>query len=255
MAVRDGTFGHLRPSIFEKLLWRAIIVALIIIGILLVRDHRWQVILDAGPFLLRGLKVSWLLTFASVGLGLPISIFLALLRLNGPPIIKQLAVGTIEVVRATPQLMLIFWVFFAVPAITGNKVPAWTAAIVSLTLIAAAYLAEVVRAGILSVPKIQIESGIATGLTRFQIVVYVVLPQAFRNMVPALIATIVLMFKITSLIYVVGITDFFRAVILVNNREFEPVALYTTLATGYFICCYALSWTVYRIDAKRAAGN
>jgi ABC-type amino acid transport system permease subunit len=77
-----------------------------------------------------------------------------------------------------------------------------------------------------------------------------VLPQALRNMVPALIATIVMMFKTTSLIYVVGITDFFRAVILINNREFEPVALYTTLAVGYFVCCWLLSWLVRRFDPK-----
>ncbi|HEX4892142.1 MAG TPA: ABC transporter permease subunit, partial [Hyphomicrobiaceae bacterium] len=139
---------------------------------------------------------------------------------------------------------------FAVPALTGSKVPAWTAAIVSLSLIAAAYLAEVIRAGIGSVPKIQVESGLVTGLTRSQILLSIVLPQAVRNMLPALLATLVMMFKITSLIYVVGITDFFRAVILINNREFEPVALYSTLAVGYFVCCSLLSWIVRRLDPK-----
>jgi ABC-type amino acid transport system permease subunit len=137
-----------------------------------------------------------------------------------------------------------------VPAFTGHKVPAWTAAIASLSLIAASYLAEVVRAGLASVPRIQIESGLATGLSRAQILLEIVLPQALRNMLPALIATIVMMFKITSLIYVVGITDFFRAVILINNREFEPVALYTTLAAGYFVCCSSLSWIIRRLDPK-----
>jgi ABC-type amino acid transport system permease subunit len=96
---------------------------------------------------------------------------------------------------------VIFWVFFAVPALTGHKVPAWTAAIISLSLIAASYLAEVMRAGILSVPGIQTESGLATGLTRAQIMLSIVLPQALRNMIPALIATVIMMFKITSLLW------------------------------------------------------
>jgi len=104
--------------------------------------------------------------------------------------------------------------------------PAWTAAIVSLSLIAASYLAEVVRAGVQSVPRIQTESGLVTGLTRVQIFSSIVLPQALRNMIPALIATLVMMFKTTSLIYVVGITDLFRAVILINNREFHGRALH-----------------------------
>jgi His/Glu/Gln/Arg/opine family amino acid ABC transporter permease subunit len=229
---------------------RAAVAATLLVLLFLLRGQRWEVVAASGPFLLKSLGVSWLLTFAAIGIGLPAGILLALLRTSGPPVLKQMAVGLIEVVRATPQLMIIFWVFFAAPAMTGHKVPAWTAAIASLSLVAASYLAEVVRAGLLSVPHIQTESGLTTGLTRSQIFFSIVLPQALRNMVPALIATIVMMFKTTSLIYVVGITDFFRAVILINNREFEPVALYTTLAVGYFVCCWLLSWLVRRFDPK-----
>ena len=96
----------------------------------------------------------------------------------------------------------------------------------------------------------QRESAYATGLSAAQAFTRIVLPQALRNMLPALIAHFVLMFKITSLVYVIGLIDFFRAVILVNNREFAPYALYTTLAVGYFVCCYALSWLVRRLDPK-----
>lgn len=250
MAVRDSTFGPVEPSALDRWVWRGTVAAVLAALAFLLRNQRWEVVLASGPFLLKSLGVSWLLTLASIGIGLPFGILLAIQRSSGPPVLKQIATGLIEVVRATPQLMVIFWVFFAVPAMTGHKVPAWTAAIVSLSLIAASYLAEVVRAGLASVPRIQIESGLATGLTRGQILGSIVLPQALRNMVPALIATLVMMFKITSLIYVVGITDFFRAVILINNREFEPVALYTTLAAGYFACCWLLSWLVRRFDPK-----
>ena len=252
MAVRESAFGTPRPAPWEVWGWRLFLALLAALAVWGVKDRNWDVVWNSSGFLLRSLGVSWLLTFAAIGIGLPLGILLAVLRTSGPPGLRHLAVAIIEVIRATPQLMVIFWVFFAVPAVSAQKVPPWTAAIVSLALIAAAYLAEVVRAGLGSVPRIQIESGLVTGLTRAQIFTSIVLPQALRNMVPALIATLVMMFKITSLIYVVGITDFFRAVILINNREFEPVALYTTLAVGYFICCYALSSVVRRMDPKYA---
>jgi His/Glu/Gln/Arg/opine family amino acid ABC transporter permease subunit len=248
MAVRGSAFGPVIPTAFDRWLWRVAITGVLLLVVILLRGQHWQVVIASGPFLLRSLGVSWLLTFTAIGIGLPAGVMLALLRTAGPPLLRQIAVGVIEVVRATPQLMVIFWIFFAVPAMTGQKVPAWTAAIISLSLIAASYLAEVVRAGIISVPIIQTESGLTTGLTRAQIFSSIVLPQALRNMIPALIATLVMMFKITSLIYVVGITDFFRAIILINNREFEPVALYSTLASGYFACCWLLSWIVRRLD-------
>jgi His/Glu/Gln/Arg/opine family amino acid ABC transporter permease subunit len=250
MAVRSSAFGPVEPTTSDRWLWRAAVGAMLVVGVVLLRQERWEVVVASGPFLLKSLGVSWLLTLAAIGIGLPAGILLALLRTSGPTPVRQIAVGVIEVVRATPQLMVIFWVFFAVPALTGHKVPAWTAAIISLSLIAASYLAEVMRAGILSVPGIQTESGLATGLTRAQIMLSIVLPQALRNMIPALIATVIMMFKITSLIYVVGITDFFRAVILINNREFEPIALYTTLAVGYFVCCWLLSLCVRWLDPK-----
>ena len=248
MAVREGTFGPAEPTALDRWLWRGLVAAGLLLLVWLVARERWEVVFASGAFLLKSLGVSWLLTVTSVAIGLPAGILLAVLRAGGPAVLRHLAVAIIELVRATPQLMVIFWVFFAVPAFTGHKVPAWTAAITSLSLIAASYLAEVVRAGLASVPRIQVESGLATGLSRAQILSTIVLPQALRNMLPALIATIVMMFKITSLIYVVGITDFFRAVILINNREFEPVALYTTLAAGYFICCSLLSWLIRSLD-------
>ncbi len=248
MAVTDGAFGPTQPTALEHWGWRIFIAVSVLLFAYLLRGQRWEVVAASSHFLLKSLGISWLLTIASIAIGLPTGIILAVLRKAGPIGLRQLATGIIEIIRATPQLMLIFWVFFAVPAVTGQKVPPWTAAIVSLSMIAAAYLAEVIRAGIGSVPVIQIESGLATGLTRSQILLSIVLPQALRNMLPALLATLVMMFKITSLIYVVGITDFFRAVILINNREFEPVVLYTTLAVGYFVCCSLLSWVLRRLD-------
>ncbi|MGE0725609.1 MAG: amino acid ABC transporter permease [Alphaproteobacteria bacterium] len=234
----------------KELLWRVgIAVALAALAWSL-RDLKWSVVWNAAPFLLRALGVSWLLTILSVAIGMVAGILLAALRLRGPPGLRHLAVGYIELIRATPQIMVIFWVFFSATPLTGVRLTAWPAAIIALSMIASAYLAEVIRAGLLSVPKIQHESAWSTGLSPIQAFVHVALPQALRNMVPALIAHIVMMFKITSLVYVIGLIDFFRATILVNNREFAPYELYVTMAAVYFVCCGALSLLVRRMDPK-----
>lgn len=227
----------------------------LICAAILVRDYRWSVVVEAAPLLLTGLWYSWVLTITSVLIGLPAGIVLALLRTRGRRWSRWLAGSIVEVIRAMPQLMVIFWVYFAIPSLTGVKIPSWPAAIISLSVIASAYLAEVVRGGLNAVPITLHESGYATGLSRFQIMVHIVIPQALRVMIPALISHIVMMFKITSLIYIVGITDFFRAVVLINNRVFEPVPLYIVLALGYFICCYALSLLVRRFDVEEATGS
>ena len=238
----------------ERLLprfWYATLIGIVGVLAWIVRDHQWHVVWRSLPFLLEGLGVSWALTLISVGIGMVVGTVLAAARMRGPAGVRHAAVFVIEVVRAIPQLMVIFWVFFTYPAITGGQsLSAWTAAVVSLSAIASAYLAEVIRAGISSVPLVQSESARVTGLTPLQGFVHVVLPQGLRNMLPALIAHFVMMFKITSLVYVIGIIDFFRAIILVNNRDFAPYALYTTMAVGYLVCCWALSWLVRRLDPK-----
>ena len=234
----------------NALIWWAGLLAVLAVTAWLCRDFRWHVVWQSGPYLLRGLGISWLLALASIAIGFVAGILLAAARLAAPAGLRHLAIAYIELLRAVPQLMVIFWVFFTWPALTGQALSAWTAGIVSLSLIAAAYLAEVVRAGLLSVPRVQVECGLVTGLTPTTIFVRIVLPQALRNMLPALIAHFVMMFKITSLVYVIGLIDFFRAIILVNNRDFAPYALYTTMAVGYFVCCYALSWLVRRLDPK-----
>jgi len=240
------------PDRRRRWLELALLAALLAAAAFLLKDYRWSVIRDAAPLLLKGLWNSWILTLVAVAIGLPVGIVLAILRLEGARPVRAAVAAVVEIIRATPQLMVIFWVYFAVPSLTGTRIPSWPAAILSLSVIAAAYLAEVVRGGLRAVPPVLVESGFATGLTRGQVLAHIVIPQALRTIIPALVSHIVMMFKITSLIYIVGITDFFRAVVLINNRVFEPVPLYTVLAAGYFVCCYALSCAVRRFDKEAA---
>lgn len=234
----------------KLIVWRIGLSVACLALIWTVRDFGWTVVWRTAPFLLYGLAISCALTAVSVAAGMLAGIALAAARLSGAWAIRHIAIAYIEIVRAIPQLMVIFWVFFTYPALTGQTMSAWWAAIISLSMIAAAYLAEVVRAGLMSVPAVQAESAAVTGLSRLQAFVYILLPQAIRNMVPALLAHFVMIFKVTSLVYVIGLIDFFRAVIIVNNRDFAPYALYTTMAVVYFACCYLLSSVVRRLDPK-----
>ena len=154
----------------------------------------------------------------------------------------------IEAVRATPELMIIFWVYFTLPVVTGSQVSAWNAALGSLSVIAAAYLAEVVRAGLYSVPSAQREAAAALGLKPFAVFRLVVMPQALRNILPALIAQLVSLFKMTSLVYAIGVMDFFRAVTVTNSAVYAPYPLYVVLAAGYFVSCWAITRVVRALD-------
>jgi polar amino acid transport system permease protein len=210
----------------------------------------WALVWRVSPFLWKGLGVSFAMTGISIVAGLPLGIALAALRMSRIKPLRWLAIATIEVVRATPQIMVIFWIYFTYPAVTGQSLSAWSGAAAALTLIAAAYLAEVIRGGLLSIPAVQSESAEVMGLRRWQAFLFVLLPQACRNMLPAFITTVIMMFKTSSLVYVIGVVDLFRAVILINNREFAPYTLYTVMALAYFICCYAMSRLIRYFDPK-----
>jgi polar amino acid transport system permease protein len=235
-----------RSNVIRTLFWPTVLLA----GAWAVRDFRWNVVWQAMPFLLRGLAVSWELAVLSVLIGLVAGTFLATARMYGYPGVRHAAIAYIELIRSIPQIMIIFWLFFSVPPLTGAVLDAWPAALIALSIIASAYLAEVVRAGLLSVPRVHRESAYAAGLSMTTTFLYIVLPQALRNMLPALIAHIVMIFKVTSLVYLIGLVDFFRAAMLVNNRDYAPYALYLTVALVYFVCNFFLSSLIRWFDPK-----
>jgi His/Glu/Gln/Arg/opine family amino acid ABC transporter permease subunit len=234
----------------QLLIWRGTtLVAVVLLASRVVQFH-WAAIAPSWLFLLTALGRSWLLAIASVAIGAVLAVPLATARVYGSPAVRYLATGLIEAVRATPELMIIFWVYFTLPLITSTQVSAWNAALGSLVVIAAAYLAEVIRAGLYSVPIGQVEAGIACGLSRSQTFVLIVFPQVLRNMLPALMAQLVALFKTTSLVYVIGVMDFFRAVNITASAVFAPYALYLVLGAGYFISCFAITRLIRHFDPK-----
>jgi len=239
------TQNGLKPVIWYSLLTLAVVAAAYA-----TRDFDWKVVWDSRLFLARGLGVSWLIAIAGILIGMVFGIAFAVARKYQLGPIRWIAIAYIEIVRATPHLMIFLWVYFVYPEVTGEWISPGAASVVSLSVIASAYLAEVIRAGLDSVDRLQLESGYATGLGPLTIFTYIVLPQALRNMVPALVATFVMIFKITTFVHVLGMIDFFSAVTIVNTRDLAPYALYTIMAIVYFLCCWALSTFIHWLDPK-----
>jgi His/Glu/Gln/Arg/opine family amino acid ABC transporter permease subunit len=229
-------------------LWRACVAAIIAVTIWRIGGAEWARVAPSWQFLLLALGRSWWLAIIAMAVGLAAAAPLAMLRVYGPPWPRRIVTLAIEAVRATPELMIVFWVYFTLPLLTGSGVSAWTAALSSLSVIAAAYLAEVVRAGLYSIPPGQREAAAALGLKTRTIFHRVILPQALRNMLPAFIAQLVSLFKTTSLVYAIGVMDFFRAVSVTNNAVYAPYALYSILAAGYFVSCWLITQLVRRLD-------
>ncbi len=190
-------------------------------------------------YLLNGLWMSLIVTVLAFLVSIIPAILLAFFRLSPNFILRGFAILVVELIRTIPELLVILWMFFTVPIFTKVTMSAFAAGIASLAIINTAYLAEAVRAGIMSVPKGQYRAGLSTGLSPFQARCYIVTPIAFRNMIPELRNRVIYLFKTSSLLYVVGLVEFFRALTIVSNRTYAPVAAFVVAALVYFVCCYA----------------
>ena len=190
------------------------------------------------------------LAVPAMALGSFLGIAIGLARLARSPWVHLPATAYVEFFRGVPLVMVIFWCWFAVPLIAGRGLPEYTIALAAFVVFEAAYLGEIVRAGIQSVPRGQVEAATATGLTQAQTMRHVVLPQALRNMVPALVTQFIVLLKDTSLASIIGYVDLTKAAQIVNNREIRPFELYLFVAVVYWACSYAMSSYARRIERR-----
>ena len=185
---------------------------------------------------------------------------LALMRLSSLPVLPRVAAVYVNLMRSLPLVLVIFWFYFLVPYlgqwITGAERPiqvgAFASSLITFTLFEAAYFSEIMRAGIQSIPQGQVSAGYALGLTYWQVMGYIVLPQAFRNMVPVLLTQTIILFQDTSLVYVLSITDFLGAASKVAQRDGRLVEMYLFAAMVYFVISFAASSLVKRLQLRTA---
>ena len=201
----------------------------------------FSVIPANSSLLLEGIKMTFLLAGLAIVGGIILGTFLALLRIAKIPVLSQFSAAYVNFFRSLPLILVIFWLFFLVPLIVGKPVGAFSSVLVAFILFEAAYYSEIIRAGINSVRLGQLAAARAIGLTYFQSMRYVILPQAFRAMTPILLTQAIILFQDTSLVYVVGLRDFLVSAEIVANRDQRLVEMFLFVALVYFVICFAAS--------------
>jgi glutamate/aspartate transport system permease protein len=213
-----------------------------------------------GYLFREGMTFTITLTLIAMTGGIIFGTLLAMMRLSSFKPLSWIAGAYVNLMRSIPLVLVIFWFFFLVPYIgawlTGANQPvrvgAWMSAVITFTMFEAAYYCEIMRAGIQSIARGQVWSGYALGLNYWQTMGHIVLPQAFRNMVPILLTQTIILFQDTSLVYVISATDFLGAASKVANRDYRLVEMYTFVAVVYFIISYTLSLVVKRLQTRIA---
>ncbi|MGD9803082.1 MAG: amino acid ABC transporter permease [Hyphomicrobiaceae bacterium] len=221
----------------------------------------FEIIWRTLPYLFfEGMRFTLMLTVLATACGMVLGTLLAMMRLSGIGPLSWIAAGYSNLLRSLPLVLVIFWFYFLIPYvgqwITSASRPisvgAFSSALITFTLFEAAYFSEIMRAGIQSVPRGQGAAGYALGLTYWQNMRYVVLPQAFRNMLPVLLTQTIILFQDTSLVYVLSITDFLGAASKVAQRDGRLVEMYLFAAVVYFIISFVLSRLVKRLQTHTA---
>ncbi|PWF21830.1 amino acid ABC transporter permease [Corticimicrobacter populi] len=211
--------------------------------------YNWALISD---YVLKGFYFSvWLTVVATLG-GIALGTVLALMRLSGKSWLVLPATIYVNGMRSIPLVMVILWFFLLMPLIVGFSVGAETSAVITFVAFEAAYFSEIMRAGIQSIPRGQVYAGQAVGMTYGQNMRIVILPQAFRNMLPVLLTQTIILFQDTSLVYAIGAYDMLKGFETAGKNFGRPIEAYVAAAVAYFIICYSLSWCVKQLHRKIA---
>jgi glutamate/aspartate transport system permease protein len=223
-------------------------------------DFDISIITNSLPYLWKGFQYTAQLTAIAALGGLVFGTLLALARLSSIRPLSMAAATYVNLMRSVPLVLVIFWFFFLLPlmlqaalgAARPPQIGAERTAIITFIMFEAAYFCEIMRAGIQSIPTGQVHSAYALGLTYGQSMWLVILPQAFRNMIPVLLTQTIILFQDTSLVYVISATDFVGAAAKVAQRDSKLVEMYLFVAAVYFVLCYTLSYGVKLLQQKFA---
>ncbi|HEX5685533.1 MAG TPA: amino acid ABC transporter permease [Ideonella sp.] len=207
----------------------------------------WDVV---SSFVAKGFLFSIQLTLVAMIGGIFIGTLLALMRLSGRPWLVTPAALYVNTLRSVPLVMVILWFFLLIPLLIGRPMGAELSAMITFTVFEAAYYSEIMRAGIQSVPRGQVFAGYAVGMTYRQCMQLIVLPQAFRNMLPVLLTQTIILFQDTSLVYAIGAYDLLKGFEVAGKNFNRPVETYLTAAVVYFVICFSLSMLVRRLQQK-----
>jgi glutamate/aspartate transport system permease protein len=205
-----------------------------------------------SSFVAKGLIFSVQLTLIAMVGGIALGTVLALMRLSGKAWLVIPATAYVNTLRSIPLVMVILWFFLLIPLLIGRPMGAELSAMITFTIFEAAYYSEIMRAGIQSVPRGQVYAGYAVGMTYAQCMKLIVLPQAFRNMLPVLLTQTIILFQDTSLVYAIGAYDLLKGFEVAGKNFNRPIETYLVAALVYFAICFSLSMLVRRLQQKIA---
>ena len=223
-------------------------------------DLDFDVIGRSLPYLLKGLQYTVQLTLAAALGGTVFGTLLAMARLSSFKPLALVAAGYVNLMRSLPLLLVIFWFYFLVPVLVQSvmgwerppQIGAERSAYITFIMFEAAYFCEIMRAGIQSISRGQVGAAYAVGLNYWQAMKLVILPQAFRNMLPVLLTQSIILFQDVSLVSLLNVTDFVGAAVKIAQRDSRIVEMYLFVAIVYFVLCYTLSFMVKRLQHRIA---
>jgi polar amino acid transport system permease protein len=250
-----------------KILFLVALAGLLLKALWGLYNFNWQVVADNIRLLLiwrfpngtpnelfwglGGLSYSILMSVIAISVSFFIGLVMGLGRTSSNLLFRIPATIYIECIRGVPLIMVIFWIYFFIPVLFNTFFDVFWSATIALTVFTGAYIAEIVRAGIENIPAGQFEAAYSTGLSYFQTMRRVILPQALKQMIPAIVGQFIAIFKDTSLAYVIGVLELTFVAQGLNNRLMVyPFEIYTTVATLYFGCCYLMSIVANRLERK-----
>jgi glutamate/aspartate transport system permease protein len=205
-----------------------------------------------SKFVLKGMLFSVELTLVATVGGIVFGTILALMRLSGNKILATPAVIYVNGMRSIPLVMVILWFFLLIPFLIGRSIGAELSATITFVAFEAAYFSEIMRAGIQSIPRGQVMAGQALGMSYSQNMRLIVLPQAFRNMIPVLLTQTIILFQDTSLVYAIGAYDLLKGFVTAGKIYGRVEEVYILAALVYFAICFGLSSLVRRLQARIA---
>jgi glutamate/aspartate transport system permease protein len=217
-------------------------------------SRSWEVLI------FKGLAFTFQVTLLAMVGGILLGTLLAMMRLSSIKPLAWVAASYVNLLRSIPLVLVIFWFFFLVPYIgawvigspTPIKVGAFTSALTTFILFEACYYCEIMRAGIQSIPRGQVSAGYALGLSYWQMMGNIVLPQAFRNMIPVLLTQTIVLFQDVSLVYIIALPDFVTLASKIAQRDGRLIEMYLFVAVVYFVICFALSRLVKKLQSRVA---
>jgi His/Glu/Gln/Arg/opine family amino acid ABC transporter permease subunit len=215
-------------------------------------DINFQPIIDSWPFLAKALRTTLLVSVLSTGLGFTIGVTVGILRTYGGRILDVLLGFYVDTMRAIPLLVVLVWAFFAFPLVVGYSIDAITAGVVGLGIHLGAYVAETVRAGLTSVRRNQMQAALALGMSRFQAIRTIILPQALIRMLPALGSLLIIAIKDSAIASVIAVPELLRQTQIVAGKTFRPFELYTAAMLVYFALCYPMARGIDRFYRRIA---